>query len=209
MNRPLLAVLAALLLCARPAAALPVDLSFTGSFTRDDERAWFAFTLEAPGPVTLVTHSYAGGTNAAGTAIPRGGFDPIVAVFDTVGTLLAANDDGDADVPADLVTDARFDSYLVLDLAPGDYIVALAMFDNEPASATDFPRAGQASFSTGFGCTDAQPTFNDVTGLPGCGRTGQWALDIIGADSAVMPEPVTLALLAPALLALGMRRRRP
>jgi hypothetical protein len=209
MTRTLLPALAALLLALRPATATPVDHAFTGSFTRDDEVAWFALTTTAPGPLTLVTHSYAGGTNAAGTPIPRGGFDPIVAVFDTAGALLAANDDGDADVPADSITGATFDSYLVVDLAPGDYLVALAMFDNLPTTATDFPRAGQPAFSTGFGCTDAQPSFNDVTGAAGCGRTGQWALDIIGADTATVPEPASLALLAPALIALGMRRRRP
>ena len=51
--------------------------------------------------LVLETLSYAGGTNAAGTAISQGGFKPILAVFDSTGAIVGQNDDGEGLVPAD------------------------------------------------------------------------------------------------------------
>ena len=62
------------------------DFSFTGNFTNDNDVALFDFTVGASSPdVILRTWSYAGGTNAAGQVIAEGGFDPILAVFDSTG----------------------------------------------------------------------------------------------------------------------------
>ena len=206
------ALAAALLWAACPAGAATIDNSFTGTFARDDEVRLFAFATSSPGPVTLVSYGYAGGVNAAGQPIPRGGFDPVLALFDGAGLLIAQADDGGAAVPADALTGATFDFHLTELLAPGSYTITLAQFDSAatgPTLADGFARAGQADFTTGFGCTDAQPLFNDLTGLAGCGRTGAWAFDVRGvAQAEAVTEPSTLALLGAGLLALSLRRRR-
>ena len=211
LRHPLLAALAILALATTlatttPAAAGPITTFHTGTFTRDDDVQFFQLHLNAASHVTLVSYSYAGGTNAAGQAIPRGGFDPVLALFDLAGTLLAQNDDGGANVPADAITGATHDSFLALNLAAGDYTIAILQFDNEaigPTLASGFTRPGEAAFTTTFGCPDAQPSFNDLSGLIGCGRTNAFAFDAITNT----PEPASAALLGIGLLALTLRRR--
>src|SRR5215510_14265065 len=95
--------------------AVPVatadNFSFTGTFTQDDNVQLFNFSIGAPSSgVILRTWSYAGGVNAAGATIARGGFDPILALFNaTTGALIGQNDDGGGLVPADSGTGATFD----------------------------------------------------------------------------------------------------
>ncbi len=194
----------ALALLVTPASAALITASHTGTFTGDDEIRFVPLTLDGPAFVTLVSHSYAGGINAAGQAVPRGGFDIVLSVFDVAGNLLSASDDGGANVPADAVTGASFDSFLTFVLAAGSYTIAVTQFDNEafgPTLADGFMRSG--TFTTGFGCIDAQPMFNDVSGAPGCGRTGAWAFDVV----ADIPEPASAVLLAVGVLGLATTRR--
>ena len=42
------------------------SFSFTGSFPTDNDVQLFSFSIAADGPVTFLTLSYAGGTNAVG-----------------------------------------------------------------------------------------------------------------------------------------------
>src|SRR5689334_4991791 len=74
--------------------SLGASFSFTGLFTQDDQVQFFSFVLNAPGTVTLETWSYGGGTNSGGQAIPSGGFDPVLSVFDSTGLLQGLNLDG-------------------------------------------------------------------------------------------------------------------
>lgn len=76
------------------AQATPQNFSFTGTFSQDDNVQLFHFTVGDTSTVTLRTWSYAGGVNAAGQTIARGGFDPILALFDGTGVLINQNDDG-------------------------------------------------------------------------------------------------------------------
>lgn len=190
------AVLAALVAAAvaagvAPARAAPV--SFTGSFTGDNDVQLFSFTLAAAADVTLRTWSYAGGSNAAGNPIAAGGFDPIVSLFYGSGgpaILIGANDDGigvATDPGSGQARDSLFD---LPGLLAGIYTVALtqvANFANGPTLADGFLGAGEP----GFG-----------------GRSGDWALDILGASSAVgLPEPATLTLALFALAAAGLAAR--
>jgi len=169
---------------AMPAHA--TDFSFTGSFTTANDVQQFNFTVGAPSIVTLRTWSYAGGTNAASTLIPQGGFDPILSLFNSSGLLIAENDDGGCgSVATDSVTGNCWDTYLSQNLAAGDYTVAISAFSNfalGPNLANGFEGGG--SFS---------------------GRTVNWAFDILNVNGAALggavPEPATWAML---LLGFGL-----
>jgi hypothetical protein len=93
MSRKMIAV-AALLSGLGGSLASADNFSFTGSFVNDNDVQLFNFTVGAPSLVTLLTYSYAGGTNSAGASIARGGFDPILALFDSNGVFIDQNDDG-------------------------------------------------------------------------------------------------------------------
>ena len=201
-NLLLLAVLGA-------SAALADNFSFQGTFTADDNVQLFNFTVGSTSTVTLITWSYAGGVDAAGVTIPRGGFDPILAVFDSTGAQINQNDDGGSNVPADSVTGEQYDTYLQSTLAAGTYTVSVMEYDNfanGPNLSDGFARTGQGNFTSEFGCSEGK--FCDVSGVPeGNSRNGNWEFDILGVNSAstsgggsTVPEPASTGLL---LLGLG------
>jgi hypothetical protein len=193
MKRFFRAAIAAAILATSSVSALAANFSFSGNLAGDNDVQLFSFTLAAPSDVTLRTWSYAGGTNAAGDLIAAGGFDPIVSLFDGAGSpaiLIDANDDGFG-VPVDPGTGNAYDSLLErFMLLAGTYTVALSQsnnFANGPTLGDGFLGAGNSNFD---------------------GRTSAWALDILGADSAGLPLPGTLALTMLGLAAAGVTRRR-
>ena len=195
-------------------SAPAAEFSFTGAFERDDDVQLFDFAVDTLSTVTLRTYSYAGGTQADGTAIAAGGFDPILAVFDEDGLLLGGNDDDILGaVGTDPVTGAALDSFLDPVVAPGSYTLALSQYDNFPVGSTlaeGFALQGEESFTGAFGCTAG--IFCDTTADS---RTGAWAVDILGVETAalddgapgVIPLPAALPLLAGALGLVGLARR--
>lgn len=177
-------------------AASAADFSFRGTFAQDDDVQLFDFSVLTPSAVTFRTYSYAGGTQADGTIIAGGGFDPVLTLFDGNGKFVAANDDDDSGTVAqDPKTGQGYDSLLNLVLAAGNYTVALTQFGNFTNSANladGFRQAGNGNYTSGFSrCTTDSP-FCDFTGTL---RTNQWAFDAQGvlplleADEDIPDKP--------------------
>ncbi len=185
-----LALGAAVLALSAPASA--ADLSFVGNFQTGNDVQLFNFTVGTASNVTLRTWSYAGGTNAAGTVIARGGFDPILALFDSAGAFINQNDDGGANVAADSATGSRYDTFLQAALAPGNYtvsVMAYSNFANGPNLSDGFRNSGS------FG-----------------GRATNWAFDILNVDVATqagaVPEPASWMMMIAGFGAIGSTLRR-
>lgn len=212
MIRKRIACLAAGLLFTGLSAA--ADFSFEGNFNQDDEVRSFSFSVGTSSDVTLRSWGYAGGVNAAGQTIARGGFDTNLALFNGGGTLIHVSDDGGpGNVPADSETGQHWDAFLQVTLAPGDYLATLTQYDNfanGPNIADGFFRQGDGNFTAAFGCGAA--AFCDVSGVsPYDQRSSHWALDILGvnpAEVSPIPEPETYALLLAGLGFAGFAAQR-
>jgi len=190
------------------------NFSFQGALTRDDEVQLFTFSVGSTSTVTLRSLSYAGGVNSAGTTIARGGFDPILALFNGSGASINQNDDGNSLVPADPVTGQNFDVFLQSSLTAGSYTVSVMQFDNfanGPNLSNGFLNTGNPTFTSFFGCSNGR--FCDVTAS---NRTAAWAFDILGVDTATTPQPpggvpepatVSMMIAGLGLIALFGKRR--
>lgn len=203
-------VFAAGLAISTAANAVPQDFSFTGSFVGDADVQLFNFTVGALSTVTLRSYSYAGGTMADGTVISAGGFDPILALWDSAGNLVNQWDDGPDAVPSDPVTGSQYDTNLTISsLAAGNYTASIAQYDNFAAGtnlSSGFVRSS-STFTSTYGCSNGQ--FCDVNGD---NRTSFWAFDVLGVESAsapsAVPLPAGLPLMLSGLFALAFLARR-
>jgi hypothetical protein len=142
------------------------NFSFTGSLTGDNDVQLFTFSVGSTSTVTLETLSYAGGVNSAGQTIPEGGFDPILALFDSTGALINQNDDGGANVPADSVTGEHYDTYLQDTLGPGTYTVGVMEYPNFAIgpNLSDGFQVTDPNYTGSYNETGACSQFVDVTG---------------------------------------------
>jgi len=213
-----LALAATAMVCSTPVKA--TDFSYQGRFFNDDNAQLFNFSIAQASTVTLRSYSYAGGNTAAGRTITAGGFDLILSLFDlTTGSLVAQQDDSSS-APTDPVTGARFDVWLASALAPGTYAVYVSQYDNFAGSSLgEFRYAGQPGFTARY-CAGADPVsggqglFCDITGTQ---RTGNWAFDVLGADTArdggtvgtpAVPEPATWMTMIAGFASIGAALRR-
>jgi hypothetical protein len=186
-----LASIAASLVAIDPASA--ANLSFRGNFTQDDDVNLINFTVTSTSRVTIKSLSYAGGTQADGTVVSAGGFDPILSLFDSTGNLLGSNDD-DGSVPSDPTTGMSFDAFLKSILNPGSYTVAVTQFYNFPAGTNlsqGFRHQGDPTFTSTYNCSAG--IFCDSKGNS---RTNLWAVDVLSINEPIpptsVPEPSTL-----------------
>lgn len=205
------------------ALASPTNFSFAGAFGDDDDVQLFNFTADGASVVRLISYSYGGGTQANGNIVASGGFDPILALFDSAGNLIGQDDDAVSGTPGacgpgvvtlDPGTGQQWDTCFDALLGVGSYTVAIMQYDNfavGPNLSNGFTYLLSPTFTAAFGCSNGQ--FCDVSGTaPFNNRTRGWAFDILNVEAATevrVPEPSTLALLLCAGLAgLLMSRRR-
>jgi len=200
-------IVALLTLCATAVSANAADFSFTGTFEHDNDVQLFNFVVGSGSTISLRSWSYAGGTNAAGQTIVRGGFDPILALFDATGKKISEQDDADCpNVAADAVTGACWDTFFTTTLGAGTYTASVQQYNNFASAslATGFAFDGAANQNFRNGFIDAN---NNK-------RTASWAFDILNVTAADLPadtdvpEPAPFALLGLAVVGMAAARRR-
>ncbi len=142
--------------CADSGVAATV--SYTGTLATPENIFTQVITVPVAGTVTLQTWGFGGGTNAAGTVIGAGGFDPLVGFFSGTGAG-AQIVDATSDIltnygsytgcpPAGTVTIGAFagncgDVTMKFAVAPGMYTVILADGDYIPQAVYDNGTLGE------------------------------------------------------------------
>jgi len=194
--------LAALVLAAVVLPASGSPLIFVGNFSNDNNVVLIPFTIPATVLVTFQTFGYGGGVNGAGQVILPGGFEPMLQLFDSPsgavngGSILPGPDGGACGPrkPDPNRLNFCFDVFAQVVLNPGAYILALTQNPNSTAGT---------NLSDGF-IFDGDPAFaNGFVGTFGFQGDSHYALDV-----TLTPEPGAALLLAPALLLIGVLRRR-
>jgi hypothetical protein len=216
-SRPRVAGVASLFLLAGLCSANTM-FSEMGTLSTPEDTVLINLTLTTTGNVTLQTYGFGGGTNAAATLVPSGGFDAFVGLFSGTGpTALFIN--GTSDIlsnyspgcpPAGTLTIGSVPAQCgdvnlqFTSLPAGTYTVLLtdganvpnAVFESSPAYLGDgFTDLTGGVFQT---CYDANDCNND---------TGHWALDITAPDGSTIPEPAPLGMVVMGLaFAAGLGR---
>jgi hypothetical protein len=183
-------------------------VSQTGTLAKPEDTVLINLSLISDGSVTLQTYGFGGGTNAAGTVIAPGGFDPFVGIFSGTGSS-AVFLNGTSDIltnyspgcpPAGAIDIGSISgqcgdvNLLFPDLDAGTYTVLLsdaaylpnAVFEASPGLLGDgFADLTGGVFQT---CYDTDDCNTD---------TANWALDITtsaGATPPPLPEPPSVEL---------------
>lgn len=179
ISRSLFALL--MLVPTVPLTAAAQDALVTGSILTDDDVVEVPLIIRRTRTrVTLETHSYKGGETTNQEQVDKGGFDPLLALYDAAGDLVGAGDD---------VLEPRndLDAKVVLkNLSPGDYTIVVTQYDNFAPKklSKNFDRDGQGNF-TGVAFGDGTGQFWDLRGNQ---RNGEYAFEILGAGCRAEPR---------------------
>jgi hypothetical protein len=155
------------------------------------------FNVAAPSTMEAITFSYGGGTNGSGMAIPPGGFEPYLSLFDSVGNFLASTFSGTTCPPgANPVGPNCFDVSLDGGALPtGSYQIAISAFENMPFAEN----SGSGTLADGFTGLGNLPAGEDL----------HFAFDVIlKAPTSAVPEPATGLLLAGAGVIVWLFNRK-
>jgi hypothetical protein len=214
---------AVFLLSVTVSAKADTFTSYTGTLSNPESVFETTFTLAAATTVTFQTWGFGGGTNASGTPISAGGFDPMIALFNGPVATATMYTDGSGNplVDADNLPNAPWsyvgncppagtvaigtnqdcgDDFMQVALSAGVYTLVLTDADYQPAAIYD-----NGALSEGF--FDLSPgVFQTCDVLGGCiSTTGNYALDIVSSGAASpspVPEPSAVSLLSIGLAAL-------
>jgi hypothetical protein len=208
-----IAALAAMVACGMFAgAARAADFDYSGIFNVDNDVLKFHFTVANPSTVTVFSSSWV-----------QGGFDPILSLWDASGNFVHEQDDGGITTGGFsngvFYATGVWDSYYTVNLAAGDYTVAITQYSNFAVGSTlaqgfryDGPTNTHFTRDQGYG---AQPYFNGVWNIPNDPRTDIWAFHLLNVDQVVVEPPNAVPLPAaiwaglPVLAGLaGLRRWR-
>lgn len=183
--------------------AKAVSLTYTGTFTTDDQVAQFMISVPTPQTYTFYTTSYGGGANLNGTTTPAGGFVPVLSLFNSTGMIVGSAGAMGMCSGAGPCND---DASLVQMLTAGNYTLAL----------TEFPNVAIGNLSDGFLFAGSPNATGDVCGVSGgkflqsdvapcVQRTGNYSVDVSSATP--VPEPSSWILVLPGALVLGFLGR--
>jgi hypothetical protein len=191
------------------AVAIPTDFDFSGTFANDNDVVELGFTVNADSNITIFSSSWISGDSGLG-------FDPILAIWDSLGNLVQEQDDG-GNTGSTMSNGVSYnhgvwDTYFSTFLAAGSYTASIAQFDNFRNGgnlSAGFMHDGNPDFTfdNGYG---TQAMFNGVWS-PDDARSGDWEFHILNVDQAVInnaPEPSIIALLGLGLIGIGAARRK-
>ncbi len=174
------------------------DFDFFGNFTNDNDIFRFDFTVGADSDITIFSSSW-----------DDGGLDPILAIWDSAGNLIAEQDDGQltgSETSNGVSYDYDiWDSYYTEFLTAGSYTATIGQYNNF-ANGTNlsdgfrYDGAGNENFTSAFGCSNGQfcGVFTDNDN-----RTSEYAFHILNVDDAVVVDPDPNSIPEPASL-LGL-----
>lgn len=200
-------LLAAVALGASLHQASALDFDFSAAFTKDNDVVREYFSLADPATVTVFTSSW-----------DDGGFDPVLALWDSSGNLIAEWDDSGlvgSEVSNGVSYDyGSWDVFEKVSLPAGSYSVTIAQFNNFAIAlpGENISLGFQWGSNPNFTFTEQfgpQPYFNGVNGdWDGASyndpRTGNYAFHIKTPDMG--SSAVLLALGLGMLVTVGRRR---